>query len=175
MVERNDWQLWWPTQVPNTPGGGGTHIALDGSTGMYRPQDPLFRPIFLPRDFLAPETHYFKPFSSFRDPDFFSLFFEKKSYIFKTNFRWFWVNISSYLHKLKFVPETPVSRAAPPQKKNSGDPSFENLGGTYQPKICSTTSPGRVHRWTGNRYYRWPRIGYHDRKWGCNSRHILIW
>ena len=48
---------------------------------------PFSGHFFLPQGFLAPETHYFKPFSSFRDPDFFTVFLIETLYRENVSFR----------------------------------------------------------------------------------------
>ena len=49
------------------------------------------------------------------------------------------VDFPNFVFEQHFFPQTTVSS----QKICSWDPIFENLGGTYQPKILSTTSPGK--------------------------------
>ena len=103
--------------------------------------------------FFALETHYFKPFSSFRDPT--SNFWQNLVFLrpILPNFG----KISApetYNIQQKFVPETPVSS----QKISSGDPTFENLGGTYLPKFLLTTSPGVVTTPLGKTCYK-KRLG----------------
>ena len=118
--------LWFFYLLP----GGGAHT-LEGSMGMCCPQDPFFQAIFylqrptISSPFPAPET----PTSIFL-----------KNLVFSSPiFAKFLAKFQLQRHKFlqKFVPETPVSS----QKISSGDPTFENLGGTYLPKTFSTTSP----------------------------------
>ena len=107
------------TGEEHRPGGGGEHSHYKVLQECATLKTPFSG------QFLASETHHFKPLSSSGDPH---LFFEQFC-IFIPDFCQFWLKFSSWDTNSgeKFVPTTPVSS----QKISPGDPTFENLGGTY--------------------------------------------
>ena len=120
---------------------------------------PLFRPFFSSGDSL------FQAFFQLQRPHF---YFSKKILHFQDQFLPILVKFQLLRHKFyqKFVPETRVSC----QKISSGDPTFENLGGTYLPKFLSTTSPGVLIK--SEVRYIWLSTNIHVTSRHVMSRHV---
>ena len=108
--------------------GGWGELTLEGTMGMCCPQDPPFS------SHLSLEIHHFKPFSSSRDPTsiFQEILLTFSSPIFADLAKFQLLGLK-FLQK--FTPEMPVSS----QNISSGDPTFENLGGTYLSKNFMST------------------------------------
>ena len=94
--------------------------------------------------FLALKTYHFKPFSSSRDT---TSVFGKKKCNFNLHFHRFWLNFSS--RDTNFSEKSFRRTQFQVKKISFGDPTFENLGGTYLPKFFFST-PSILSRYMCN-------------------------